>query len=146
MMDTLVVKSALHLGFEHCLVEQIVQSKMRTCGENYKTVQELVSDLRMEEKEMWTASCKDQMKQSPKQQEQLRHLQEQLRHLQEERTCKVCMDEPAKMVFIPCGHLVVCEKCALLSLMELKGEGGEDGEVVIPYIMADREVVVKDVG
>uniref|UniRef100_A0AAR2LXZ4 RING-type E3 ubiquitin transferase n=1 Tax=Pygocentrus nattereri TaxID=42514 RepID=A0AAR2LXZ4_PYGNA len=38
--------------------------------------------------------------------------EEQLRQLQEERTCKVCMDKLVSMVFIPCGHLVVCTDCA----------------------------------
>ncbi|XP_063122133.1 baculoviral IAP repeat-containing protein 2 isoform X3 [Rattus norvegicus] len=39
-------------------------------------------------------------------------LEEQLRRLQEERTCKVCMDREVSIVFIPCGHLVVCRECA----------------------------------
>ncbi|XP_051011847.1 baculoviral IAP repeat-containing protein 2 [Acomys russatus] len=39
-------------------------------------------------------------------------LEEQLRRLQEERTCKVCMDREVCIVFIPCGHLVVCQECA----------------------------------
>ncbi|XP_055792877.1 baculoviral IAP repeat-containing protein 2 isoform X1 [Salvelinus fontinalis] len=59
MMNTAVVVSALEMGFERGLVKQTVQSKILTSGENYKTVQELVSDLlsaedqkREEEKEM----------------------------------------------------------------------------------------------
>uniref|UniRef100_H0WT66 Baculoviral IAP repeat containing 3 n=1 Tax=Otolemur garnettii TaxID=30611 RepID=H0WT66_OTOGA len=39
-------------------------------------------------------------------------MEEQLRRLQEERTCKVCMDKQVSVVFIPCGHLVVCTECA----------------------------------
>uniref|UniRef100_K7DRD3 RING-type E3 ubiquitin transferase n=1 Tax=Pan troglodytes TaxID=9598 RepID=K7DRD3_PANTR len=39
-------------------------------------------------------------------------VEEQLRRLQEERTCKVCMDKEVSIVFIPCGHLVVCKDCA----------------------------------
>ncbi|XP_041112540.1 baculoviral IAP repeat-containing protein 7 isoform X2 [Polyodon spathula] len=38
--------------------------------------------------------------------------EEQLRQLQEERTCKVCMDKVVSIVFVPCGHLVVCTDCA----------------------------------
>lgn len=45
MMNNPVVKSALEMGFERGLVKQTVQSKILTSGENYKTVQELVSDL-----------------------------------------------------------------------------------------------------
>lgn len=59
MMNTPVIKSALEMGFERSLVKQTVQSKILTSGENYRTVQELVSDLlsaedqkREEEKEM----------------------------------------------------------------------------------------------
>ncbi|KAM4797189.1 baculoviral IAP repeat-containing protein 2 [Rhinophrynus dorsalis] len=39
-------------------------------------------------------------------------MEEQLRRLQEERTCKICMDKEVSIVFIPCGHLVVCKDCA----------------------------------
>ncbi|NWX13950.1 BIR7B protein, partial [Aegotheles bennettii] len=39
--------------------------------------------------------------------------EEQLRRLQEERMCKVCMDRDVSVVFVPCGHLVACEECAL---------------------------------
>ncbi|NXQ02967.1 BIR7B protein, partial [Vidua macroura] len=39
--------------------------------------------------------------------------EEQLRRLREERMCKVCMDRDVSVVFVPCGHLVACEECAL---------------------------------
>ncbi|NXL79490.1 BIR7B protein, partial [Leptocoma aspasia] len=39
--------------------------------------------------------------------------EEQLRRLQEQRMCKVCMDKDVSVVFVPCGHLVACEECAL---------------------------------
>uniref|UniRef100_UPI00358F3FDC baculoviral IAP repeat-containing protein 7-B-like isoform X2 n=1 Tax=Myxine glutinosa TaxID=7769 RepID=UPI00358F3FDC len=38
--------------------------------------------------------------------------EEELRRLQDERMCKVCMDKEVSVVFIPCGHLVVCFDCA----------------------------------
>ncbi|XDV46523.1 hypothetical protein PO909_014408 [Leuciscus waleckii] len=91
-VDPPVVKSALEMGFERGLVKQTVQSKILASGENYKTVQELVSDLLSAEEE--------------------KREEEQLRRLQEERTCKVCMDKEVNIVFIPCGHLVVCKECA----------------------------------
>ncbi|EDL37695.1 mCG141315, partial [Mus musculus] len=37
---------------------------------------------------------------------------EQLRKLQEERMCKEYMDQEVSILFIPCGHLVVCKDCA----------------------------------
>ncbi|XP_056140468.1 baculoviral IAP repeat-containing protein 2 [Lampris incognitus] len=207
MMNTPVIKSALEMGFERSLVKQTVQSKILTSGENYKTVQELVSDLlsaedqkREEEREMLAEAMasdgftflkrhrvaliqrlksvesvmdhlreqnvinaeeyselqaqtstqlqtarlidlvlnkgnaaaelfrnwiqkndvfllRDLMAQgneavSPSQDLSDLPMEEQLRRLQEERTCKVCMDKEVNIVFIPCGHLVVCKECA----------------------------------
>uniref|UniRef100_A0A3B3ZP33 RING-type domain-containing protein n=1 Tax=Periophthalmus magnuspinnatus TaxID=409849 RepID=A0A3B3ZP33_9GOBI len=124
MMNTPVIKSALEMGFERSLVKQTVQSKILTSGENYRTVQELVSDLlsaedqkREEEREMLAeamASGFDSFLPECSQYVLVTHDQmlEQLRRLQEERTCKVCMDKEVNIVFIPCGHLVVCKECA----------------------------------
>uniref|UniRef100_A0A8D2NNR9 RING-type E3 ubiquitin transferase n=1 Tax=Zosterops lateralis melanops TaxID=1220523 RepID=A0A8D2NNR9_ZOSLA len=50
---------------------------------------------------------------SPSQEESQLSTEEQLRRLQEERMCKVCMDKDVSVVFVPCGHLVACEECAL---------------------------------
>uniref|UniRef100_A0A8C7LNA7 RING-type E3 ubiquitin transferase n=1 Tax=Oncorhynchus mykiss TaxID=8022 RepID=A0A8C7LNA7_ONCMY len=192
MMNTAVVVSSLEMGFERGLVKQTVQSKILTSGENYKTVQELVSDLlsaedqkREEEREMLAeemasdghsflkrhqAALVQRLKSVESVLEHLREqnvisgeeysglqgqssqqqtaklidlvltkgnaaaevfrnwiqkndvyllrdlmdlpMEEQLRRLQEERTCKVCMDKEVNIVFIPCGHLVVCKECA----------------------------------
>uniref|UniRef100_A0A8C0A828 Baculoviral IAP repeat containing 2 n=1 Tax=Bos mutus grunniens TaxID=30521 RepID=A0A8C0A828_BOSMU len=210
MMNTPVVKAALEMGFSRSLVKRTVQSKILTTGENYKTVNDIVSALlnaedekREEEKEEEkkrqteeTASddlsllrrnrmalfqqltCvlpildnllmanvinkqeHDIIKQKTQIPLQTRELidtvlvkgnsaanifknclkeidptlyknlfveknmkyiptdvsglslEEQLRRLQEERTCKVYMDKEVSIVFIPCGHLVVCQECA----------------------------------
>ncbi|CAM4611282.1 unnamed protein product [Leuciscus chuanchicus] len=199
MMNNPVVKSALEMGFERGLVKQTVQSKILASGENYKTVQELVSDLlsaedekREEERESKfltflkkhhhvmsqqlksVQSLMDHLLEenviSQKEYDIIRNrttvkqqtgplielvlskgntaaevfrnwikkndvcllrklmaqtdeaaspsqdlsdlpMEEQLRRLQEERTCKVCMDKEVNIVFIPCGHLVVCKEC-----------------------------------
>ncbi|XP_056403571.1 baculoviral IAP repeat-containing protein 7 isoform X5 [Hyla sarda] len=50
--------------------------------------------------------------QLPKEPEVPLSTEEQLRRLKEERMCKVCMDKDVSMVFVPCGHLVVCMDCA----------------------------------
>ncbi|KFP52191.1 Inhibitor of apoptosis protein [Cathartes aura] len=207
MMNTPVVKAALEMGFSRRLIKQTVQSKILATGENYKTVNDLVSDLltaedekREEEKErqleevasddlslirknrmalfqrltcvlpilgsllsakVITEIEHDVIKQKTQTPLQARELidtvlvkgneaasifrnclrdcdpvlykdlfveknmkyvptedvsglpmEEQLRRLQEERTCKVCMDKEVSIVFIPCGHLVVCKECA----------------------------------
>ncbi|XP_040832798.1 baculoviral IAP repeat-containing protein 2 [Ochotona curzoniae] len=207
MMNTPVVKAALEMGFSRSLVKQTVQSKILTTGENYKTVNDIVSALldaedekREEEKERQAEEMASddlslirknrmalfqqltcvlpilnhllkagvinkqehdiikQKTQIPLQARELidtvlvkgnaaanifknclketdstlyenlfveknmkyvptedvsgLSLEEQLRRLQEERTCKVCMDKEVSIVFIPCGHLVVCQECA----------------------------------
>jgi hypothetical protein len=30
----------------------------------------------------------------------------------EDNLCTICMDEKSKIIFIPCGHMVTCEKCS----------------------------------
>ncbi|XP_032496615.1 LOW QUALITY PROTEIN: baculoviral IAP repeat-containing protein 2 [Phocoena sinus] len=207
MMNTPVVKAALEMGFSRSLVKQTIQSKILTTGENYRTVNDIVSALlnaedekREEEKERQieeTASddlslirrnrmalfqqltcvlpildnllkanvinkqehdiikqktqiplqarelidtilvkgngaanifknclqeidstlyknlfVEKNMKYIPTEDVSGLSLEEQLRRLQEERTCKVCMDKEVSIVFIPCGHLVVCQECA----------------------------------
>ncbi|CAH1246363.1 BIRC3 [Branchiostoma lanceolatum] len=47
-------------------------------------------------------------------------LQRQLQQLMEERMCKICMDETACMVLIPCGHMCCCENCVQM----LRTRGG----------------------
>lgn len=207
MMNTPVVMAALEMGFSRDLVRQTVQSEILTAGENFKTVNDIVSALlnaedekREEEKERQTEetasddlslirrnrmalfqqlTCvlpildsllkasviskqehdvikqktqiplqarelidtvlvkgnaaasifkkclketdsvlynnlfvENNMKYIPTEDVAGLSLQEQLRRLQEERTCKVCMDKEVSIVFIPCGHLVVCQECA----------------------------------
>jgi hypothetical protein len=41
-----------------------------------------------------------------------RSLETENRVLKEQKICKVCFENDANMVFIPCGHLVVCENCS----------------------------------
>ncbi|NXW75964.1 BIR protein, partial [Hirundo rustica] len=207
MMNTPVVKAALEMGFSRRLIKQTVQSKILATGENYKTVNDLVSDLLTAEDEKLEEEKEKQLEEvasndlyliqknrmalfqrltcvlpilgsllSAKVITELEHdvikqktqiplqarelidmilvkgneaasifrnclrdcdpvlykdlfvektikyvptedvsglpMEEQLRRLQEERTCKVCMDREVSIVFIPCGHLVVCKECA----------------------------------
>ncbi|XP_070605769.1 inhibitor of apoptosis protein-like [Erythrolamprus reginae] len=206
IMKTPMVEAVLEMGFSRKLVKQTIQSKILTTGENYRTANDLVSDLlsaqeekKEDEKEdpsekvtsdlalirknrmalfqrltrtlpileslLSSKVISDQeyqvIKQKTQTSLQARELvdtilvkgssaadifrnclqesdpalykdlfveenmtyiptedvsglpmEEQLRRLQEERTCKVCMDKEVSIVFIPCGHLVVCKECA----------------------------------
>ncbi|XP_029973630.1 baculoviral IAP repeat-containing protein 7 [Salarias fasciatus] len=121
-----VVQTVLQMGFEANLVESLVQTKYLLTGQHYTSVSDLVTDVLQAEEEdrqrglqtresetrpgsgagnvRTPASIRERVKDpSP---------EELLRQLQEERTCKVCMDKQVSIVFIPCGHLVVCGDCA----------------------------------
>uniref|UniRef100_T1JFM1 RING-type domain-containing protein n=1 Tax=Strigamia maritima TaxID=126957 RepID=T1JFM1_STRMM len=39
-------------------------------------------------------------------------VEDENRQLKEMRLCKICMDEEIGVVFLPCGHLICCPKCA----------------------------------
>jgi len=45
------------------------------------------------------------------QQQQLMTMEEN-RRLNEAKTCRVCADKKVNAVFIPCGHLVSCDRCS----------------------------------
>ncbi|KAM9296578.1 baculoviral IAP repeat-containing protein 7 [Gastrophryne carolinensis] len=50
--------------------------------------------------------------QTPKNTGPVLSAEEELRQLKDERMCKVCMDKDVSILFVPCGHLVVCMDCA----------------------------------
>ncbi|KAJ0064891.1 hypothetical protein NL108_017309 [Boleophthalmus pectinirostris] len=99
-----VVQTVLQMGFEANLVESLVKTKYLLTGHFYTSVSDLVTDvLQAEEEDRQRAPTSRVKDPSP---------EELLKQLQEERTCKVCMDKLVSIVFIPCGHLVVCGDCA----------------------------------
>ncbi|XP_043080365.1 baculoviral IAP repeat-containing protein 7 isoform X1 [Puntigrus tetrazona] len=118
-----VVQAVLQMGFQRSLVESLVQSRYLLTGSHYTSVSDLVTDvLQAEEEERQPGEPRPETvgrQRTPRTQVSEREKvrsdlspEEQLRQLQEERTCKVCMDKLVSMVFIPCGHLVVCTDCA----------------------------------
>uniref|UniRef100_A0A3Q0ST11 RING-type E3 ubiquitin transferase n=1 Tax=Amphilophus citrinellus TaxID=61819 RepID=A0A3Q0ST11_AMPCI len=123
-----VVQTVLQMGFEASLVESLVQTKYLLTGQHYTSVSELVTDVLQAEEEdrqrgpqsrgnqpemRQGSSAGNVRTQTPvRQKVKDPSPEELLRQLQEERTCKVCMDKLVSIVFIPCGHLVVCGDCA----------------------------------
>ena len=39
-------------------------------------------------------------------------MEEENEILKERYLCKICMEDRVRVTFLPCGHLVCCEKCA----------------------------------
>uniref|UniRef100_A0A3B3XSJ8 RING-type E3 ubiquitin transferase n=1 Tax=Poecilia mexicana TaxID=48701 RepID=A0A3B3XSJ8_9TELE len=113
-----VVQTVLQMGFEAGVVESLVQTKYLLTGQYYTSVSELVTDVLQAEEEERQAGPNSRGNRAGKKFKYLpdclkdQSPEELLRQLQEERTCKVCMDKLVSIVFIPCGHLVVCGDCA----------------------------------
>ncbi|XP_030625349.1 baculoviral IAP repeat-containing protein 7 [Chanos chanos] len=119
-----VVQTVLQMGFRASLVESLVQTRYLLTGRHYTSVSDLVADVLQAEEEdrqrgdQTTEPVERQSTSSGGMRAQVTakdkdlSAEEQLRQLQEERTCKVCMDKLVSIVFIPCGHLVVCADCA----------------------------------
>ncbi|RVE70758.1 hypothetical protein OJAV_G00066830 [Oryzias javanicus] len=122
-----VVQTVLQMGFEDSLVQSLVQTKYLLTGQHYTSVSDLVTDVLQAEEEdrqrgansrepeiRQGSSSGHGRTQTPAREKAVKEAspEELLRQLQEERTCKVCMDKLVSIVFIPCGHLVVCGDCA----------------------------------
>ncbi|XP_041954381.1 baculoviral IAP repeat-containing protein 7 isoform X2 [Alosa sapidissima] len=122
-----VVQTVLGMGFQASLVESLVQTRYLLTGRHYTSVSDLVADILQAEEEdrlrgeQTTEPVERQGNSGGGRRAQVTarakalgdlSAEEQLRQLQEERTCKVCMDKAVSIVFIPCGHLVVCTDCA----------------------------------
>ncbi|XP_067914728.1 baculoviral IAP repeat-containing protein 7-like [Heterodontus francisci] len=126
LMQSTVVQRVLQMGFDRSLIETLVHSKYLLNGTQYSSVSDLLSDLLgAEEGGRERRQLNSGVDQRPRQAShapserreataQGRDLsaEEQLRQLKNERTCKVCLDKEVSIVFIPCGHLVVCRDCA----------------------------------
>ncbi|XP_018415079.1 PREDICTED: baculoviral IAP repeat-containing protein 7 [Nanorana parkeri] len=124
-LQSSIVQGALQMGFDESLVASVVQSRFLLVGTPYNCLSELVTELlddvahAEEERVPQTPEparipegpAQSSSSQAPKPETPL-SAEEQLRRLKEERTCKVCMDKDVSMVFVPCGHLVVCVDCA----------------------------------
>nr|XP_042714420.1 LOW QUALITY PROTEIN: baculoviral IAP repeat-containing protein 7 [Chrysemys picta bellii] len=122
-----IVQNVLQMGFDHSLVMSLVQNRHLLTGTCYLSVSELVLDLlqvdgeesssaeereRTERETGLPGQRQDAQAECSKESEPPLSTEEQLRRLQEERMCKVCMDKDVSIVFVPCGHLVVCAECA----------------------------------
>lgn len=121
-----VVQTVLQMGFEANLVESLVKTKYLLTGQHYTSVSNLVTDVLHAEEEdrqrgpprrepevtQGTSTGNTRPQTAIKQKVKDPSPEELLKQLQEERTCKVCMDKLVSIVFIPCGHLVVCGDCA----------------------------------
>nr|CAB3225578.1 ZF(RING)-14 zinc finger protein [Phallusia mammillata] len=135
-MNSDIVKAAIEMGFERKVVRHVVKRRIRRSA-MCTTVAELVddvtgntSDVSDSEDEENESSMQSQPSTSAKTlaggsqssapneqssmeiEEQTPSMQARIQELQEERKCKICLDNMADVVFVPCGHLCSCVRCA----------------------------------
>ncbi|XP_018414125.1 PREDICTED: E3 ubiquitin-protein ligase XIAP [Nanorana parkeri] len=102
LMKNPLVINAQQMGFQLEDIKKLMLKKIKSTGTNYTLMEVLVSDLLNSQSENGNVTPRD-----------IDHsIEEKLRKLEEEKICKVCMDKAVSVVFIPCGHLVVCSDCA----------------------------------
>ncbi|XP_052005209.1 E3 ubiquitin-protein ligase XIAP-like isoform X2 [Xyrauchen texanus] len=94
-----IAQKAVEMGFDPIEVEKTILQKIRQNSEGYTSIEALIEDLSGQENDSDVPKKpEDPMK--------------KLEKLQREKLCKVCMDSDIGIVFIPCGHLVTCQKCS----------------------------------
>ncbi|KAM3911879.1 E3 ubiquitin-protein ligase XIAP isoform 1-T2 [Leptodactylus fuscus] len=102
LMKNPLVIHAQQMEFPLEEIKKLMLKRIKNTGKNYSSVEVLVSDL------LNSQSAKESVTLTEKE----NSIEEKLRKLEEEKLCKVCMDKAVCIVFIPCGHLVVCADCA----------------------------------
>uniref|UniRef100_A0A8C6TT65 E3 ubiquitin-protein ligase XIAP n=1 Tax=Neogobius melanostomus TaxID=47308 RepID=A0A8C6TT65_9GOBI len=102
VLQSSMAQKAIEMGLEPSLVARTITERMRTTGLGYSSVQALVEDClnNPPDSEASTTAKQDD--------DPLKKLEK----LQREKQCKICMDRDICMVFIPCGHLVCCQRCS----------------------------------
>jgi len=106
-----VLQAAFEMGFERHLIKKALSIRLDEYGRGYGKVATLVRDLTemqdqeeigFEEGHGKTAEPKDEIT--------------KVKEILKQDKCRVCQNEPAKTLLMPCGHLVVCKLCGPTTL------------------------------
>ncbi|XP_062856991.1 E3 ubiquitin-protein ligase XIAP [Trichomycterus rosablanca] len=104
VMQSAIGQEAVKLGFDPAVVERMILEKIRQSGAGYSTVTDLIHDI--------DAAATFGNRADEEREAQNDDPIKKLEMLQREKCCKVCMDRDISVVFLPCGHLITCEKCS----------------------------------
>ncbi|XP_063397612.1 baculoviral IAP repeat-containing protein 2-like [Mytilus trossulus] len=134
-MNNPAVQTILEFGYEPNVVKSAYTS-LQTAGLQEITASLLFETINeKEEREQTQSACNHPVKSSIKEaHEEKNHIQdtprdelaridpdielsvksleEENRNLKDQQTCKICLDEPVSIVFLPCGHMAACINCA----------------------------------
>merc|ERR1711971_271851 len=55
----------------------------------------------------------ENLDQNSKLEGKIQNLEDEIQDIKESRLCKVCLDKEVSQIFLPCGHSICCNKCAI---------------------------------
>ncbi|CAC5368151.1 BIRC2_3 [Mytilus coruscus] len=129
------VQTILEFGYEPNVVKS-AYTNLQTAGIQDITASLLFETINeKEEREQKQSACNHPVKSSPQSAHKVKNhiqdtskdeqanidpdielsvksLEEENRNLKDQQTCKICLDEPVSIVFLPCGHMAACSTCA----------------------------------
>ncbi|XP_076799916.1 inhibitor of apoptosis protein-like isoform X1 [Clavelina lepadiformis] len=121
MSSSELVEQAKLMGFDERMIRAVFKRKYEATGNGFSRFETLVESIlaieeesvsnRSEEGRSTSATAQATPSTSTSNLSTTSGLQE-IRRLQEERMCKVCGNEQASVVLIPCGHIACCVGCA----------------------------------
>ncbi|CAK8683577.1 unnamed protein product [Clavelina lepadiformis] len=121
MSSSELVEQAKLIRFDERMIKTAFKWKYETTGNGFSRLEIFVESILAMEEEFASNRSKDEGSASATKKETpstsfsnmstTSELQE-IRRLQEERMCKICGNEQASVVLIPCGHIACCVGCA----------------------------------
>jgi len=102
------MQAAFEMGFERYLIRRALSIRLDEYGRGYGKVETLVRDL-TEMQNQGEPDAKEGCK-TAEPNEGDREITK-LKQLVKQDECRVCQNEQARTLLLPCGHLVVCKQC-----------------------------------
>uniref|UniRef100_T1IM88 RING-type domain-containing protein n=1 Tax=Strigamia maritima TaxID=126957 RepID=T1IM88_STRMM len=140
-MESAVVKAALETGIDRDIIRRVITKKVELTGMSYEDANALTeacidfpycettssknkvitptseslsstssSAEEISSSEILSTKCLSSLKALSQSSDV--SVEDENRQLKEMRLCKICMDNDIGVVFLPCGHLICCPKCA----------------------------------
>ena len=76
--------------------------------ENLKIVDEQTSEFKYNNQ-----GLNENLDQNAKLEGKVQNLEGKIQKIEESRLCKICLDREVSQIFLPCGHSICCNKCAI---------------------------------
>ncbi|KAK2177280.1 hypothetical protein NP493_608g00023 [Ridgeia piscesae] len=141
-MDTTRVRSVLNMGFTRDLLYKVIENRLTTVGDDFPNVQSLMEAVFAAEEALPSSSSSrtkhersvtntsstsepataaaaastgaDEIQTTASTSTGSSEVKPEAKATTSENRlqCKICMDDEAKILFLPCGHLCSCAKCA----------------------------------